>query len=99
MKKESSERRFYIRDGETSGTYKTELRGQGRVRRANSAENALRRYLNDAYSITQRTSNMPAFVPRKNYEVFLLSDLVIIEVTPVRESPFTLETIVPWERT
>ncbi|KKK94665.1 hypothetical protein LCGC14_2680540 [marine sediment metagenome] len=100
MSTESIKRSWYIRDSETSGTYRTKIEGNiGRVRVANSAENALKRYLNDSYNARRINSSTTLFVPKKSYEVFLLSDPVVIEVTPVQESPFTLEVTVSWERT
>ena len=88
------ERSWYIRDVKTDGLIAKQSQAEiGRVRVANSPENALRRYLNDCYSVLQRNGRGTPFVPKKSYEVFLLSDPIEIEVTPIIESPFTLKIL------
>ena len=96
----STERSYYIRDITDPKVKITRgLMGQGRVRHADSPENALKRYLNDSYRATrQATRNATLFVPKKSYEVFLLSNPVEIEVTPIIEDPFTLKVTHTWTR-
>ncbi len=90
----SQEREFYIQDIIEPRTSATRgFRGQGRVRVANTAENALKRYLSDAYKIRNSLRSTKPFVPKKSYNVFLLSNPIEIAVTPIQEEPFTLEIV------